>query len=124
MREHMKYADGTLSKRDWINWLDEQGLVPLVRILDTASNKQTAEIKELRYMYHAVQQGQPLTNGEIVLNVQRILDLQTNTSINWLTDMDTAPPISFREDGRHRHCQCDSCARSSIYYLAIVVFRY
>ena len=91
MSEHMRDEKGTQGKNDWIAYLKSLGFAPYVRILDTAHNERVAKIKEIRYIFHFVQHGQPLTNWQIAWFPQKTLDLQQHTSINWLADMHTRP---------------------------------
>jgi hypothetical protein len=73
---------GTEYKQYWINDLRLRGLKPIIEVASEAPNEREAKLEEFRYIYHSIQQGHPLVNGEAT-SPQLVLFLQNSTT-NWL----------------------------------------
>lgn len=83
LQQHMDPGKtGIEYKQYWIGDLRSKGVRPLIALIDEASNEREAKSKETRYIYHYLQQGCPLVNGE-VMDSQIVLDVQ-NSTINFL----------------------------------------
>src|SRR6266516_584589 len=64
LSQHMQGDSGTEYKQSWINDLRLHGLKPFIEPASEAPNEREAKLEELRYIYHSIQHGHPLVNGE------------------------------------------------------------
>lgn len=63
--QHLAMLDGNIEKNSWIRRLEKEEIAPTMRILDTASDRAHAELKERDWINFYLREGISLTNVRV-----------------------------------------------------------